>query len=423
MPALMVLFSLSAHSHKKDEKPVEQSLPIEEIRLFSQAFERIRASYVEQIDDKTLLEYAISGMLSSLDPHSAYLKDEALDDLTNNIEGHFGGLGLQMEIDDNRLRVVSPIDGSPAEKAGIKSGDIITAIDEHRLVDVSLMDAAERMKGESGTKVKLEIYREGEKEPLIFNLIREKMPLVSVRAKRLKHNIGYVRISQFQDNTAKELKQELKKLQAKKTVDGLVLDLRNNPGGVLGAAVNVVDAFIKQGTIVYTKGRAKNSNSRFLAKPSVLVGDIPLIVLINGGSASASEIVAGALQDHRRAVILGTQSFGKGSVQTILPITQSKAIKLTTARYFTPKGRSIQAQGIVPDIQVVPGKVTQFTERYYKESDLPGHLENTSKKTNKKNNKQTENELLKNDFQLYEAYTLLKGMTILAKHKEEAAKP
>lgn len=422
------VFASKAWAENKPEQDSNKGLPIEEIRLFSQAFERIRGAYVEQIDDKTLLEYAISGMLSSLDPHSSYLKGEALDDLKDNTRGHFGGLGVEIEIDEGRLRVITPIDNSPAAKAGIRAGDIIIAIDEHRLVDISIMDALEKMRGETGSKAKVEIYRKGEKKPLVFDLVRAKIPLVSVRSKMFKPNIGYIRISQFQDNTFKELQRELKKLQSKHKVHALVLDLRNNPGGVLGAAVDVVDAFIKKGVIVSTKGRAANANTRFIARELVLIDSIPMVVLINGGSASASEIVAGALQDHKRAVILGTQSFGKGSVQTILPITESKAIKLTTARYFTPKDRSIQAKGITPDIYIEQSTVTPFAENYYKESDLPGHLKSEKKKTKKAKQKQADknqnNELLKKDFQLYEAYTLLRGMNILGlKPKSESTKP
>lgn len=412
----LLLSCLAKTAWAEEASSDDERLPIEEIRLFSQAFERIRAAYVEDVDDKTLIEYAISGMLNSLDPHSAYLKSEALNELKNNTQGHFGGLGVEIEIDNGQLRVISPIDNSPASKAGIQSGDVIIAIDEHPLIDTNLSDAVEKMRGELGSKVKLEIRREGQSKPLVFNLERAEIPLVSVRGKLIGSSIAYLRISQFQQNTFDDMRNELKKLQKKSHLKGLVLDLRNNPGGVLGAAIDVVDAFITKGRIVSTKGRAGSSNSSFKAKKATLVGAIPMVVLVNGGSASASEIVAGALQDHQRAVILGTQSFGKGSVQTILPITEGKAIKLTTARYFTPKGRSIQAKGIVPDIYVEQSSVTPFVERYYKESDLPGHLKNANKSS--KNRKQTSdkkqnNSLLKNDFQLYEAYTLLRGINML----------
>ncbi len=396
----------------QDKKPVANTLPIEEIRLFSQAFERIRATYVEQIDDKTLLEYAISGMLSALDPHSTYLKAEALTELQNNTQGHFGGLGVEIEIKNGRLRVIAPIDNTPAAKAGILAGDIITAIDDHPIVDNNLNAAIDKMRGKIGTKIKIEVRRKGVNKPLDFELVRAEIPLLSVRGKLLSPNMGYVRISQFQENTPKELQRALKKLQKTQPLEGLVLDLRNNPGGLLAAAVKVVDAFIKQGNIVYTKGRTINSNTRYHAKKQTLIANVPMVVLINGGSASASEIVAGALQDHRRAVILGTQSFGKGSVQTILPLNEDKAIKLTTARYFTPNGRSIQAQGISPDIYVEQSTVKPFASKYYKESDLPGHLSNPNNKQLKKQGKAPQSALLKKDFQLYEAYTLLRGMRI-----------
>lgn len=411
---LLVLFSQQAAAQGSTQAPkkdVQSSLPIEEIRLFSQAFERIRASYVGQVDDKTLLEYAISGMLSSLDPHSAYLKAEALSELQHNTQGHFGGLGVEIEVKNGRLRVIAPIDGTPAAKAGILAGDVIIAIDDHPIVDNSLSDAIEKMRGKVGTKIKLEIQRKDVAKPLSFELVRAEIPLLSVRSKALDSHIGYIRISQFQENTSKEVATSLKKLQKKHKLQGLILDLRNNPGGLLSAAIEVVDGFIAGGRIVQTKGRTTNSNSLYYAKKTTLVGHIPMVILINGGSASAAEIVAGALQDHKRAVILGTQSFGKGSVQTILPLNEDKAIKLTTARYFTPKGRSIQAQGITPDIYVEQSTVTPFANKYYKESDLPGHLSNPNGKQPEQTTKLADN-LLKKDFQLYEAYTLLRGMSI-----------
>ena len=410
-------------------------LPLRELRNFTEIFERIRSSYVEEVDDKTLLEYAINGMLTSLDPHSVYLQPEAFNDLQESTSGKFGGLGIEVGMEDGLIRVVTPIDDTPAEKAGIKSGDLIVTLDGEAVMGMNLSEAVDRMRGEPGSEITLEIRRANEKELLTFTLERAEIKVASVRTETLSGGIGYVRITQFQEKTGPELNKAIEKwTQADEPLNGLILDLRNNPGGVLDAAVEVTDVFIDDGLIVYTEGRAANSELRFSATEQTSAADIPVVVLINGGSASASEIVAGALQDHQRAVIVGTRSFGKGSVQSVLPITEEKAIKLTTARYFTPNGRSIQAQGIKPDIWVEQSEVTPYERRVYKESDLHGHLKNSNDQPQEnidqlqENNGQPQdnnavpakekaissNELLKQDFQLYEAHTLLRGVTILA---------
>jgi carboxyl-terminal processing protease len=417
-----------------DVSPVqERQLPLKELRNFTEIFDRIRSSYVEPVDDKTLLQYAIDGMLSNLDPHSDYLLPEDFSELQEHTTGKFGGLGIEVGIEEGLIKVVSPIDDTPAEKAGIKAGDFIVSLDGKPVREMSLTDAIDQMRGEPGTDIELSIRRKGEKEILEFVLTRAEIKVASVRGENLGDGIGYLRITQFQDKSGPELIEAITKLQKKaaenkEQLNGLVLDLRNNPGGVLDAAVEVSDAFLNTGLIVYTEGRISDSDFRYSATESTIAEDIPLIVLINGGSASASEIVAGALQDHKRAVIVGTQSFGKGSVQSVLPIGGNKAIKLTTARYFTPSGRSIQAQGIHPDVYVEQSEVTTYEESYYKESDLPGHLSNGNDEEDQTNedDHQISDDLLSKDFQLYQAYTLLKGWSVFQHHAkpipEEAKK-
>lgn len=403
-----------------DEHPEVQKgpLPLDELRNFAEVFDRIRTSYVEQVDDKTLLQYAINGMLTSLDPHSAYLLADDFDELKESTTGKFGGLGIEIESEEGYIRVISPIDDTPAFEAGIKAGDLIVTIDDQPIKDMSLHQAMEKMRGEIGSEIDLEIRRQGEDDLLEFTLARAEIKLASVRHKPIDDGIHYLRLTQFQDQSGVDLVKKIQQLQKDKTVNGLVLDLRNNPGGVLGAAVDVVNAFVSEGEIVSTKGREDTTQMSFDADSNTVAQETPLVVLINGGSASASEIVAGALQDHQRAVILGTRSFGKGSVQSVLPITEDKAIKLTTARYYTPGGRSIQAQGIEPDVWIEAGKVKALGGRkYFKESDLPGHLKNTSDGNKKSEKDHSTEQLLKNDVQLYQAYNLLKGIHLLQNKK------
>ena len=418
------------HENGQAESHVQQAqLPLQELRNFTEIFDRIRNSYVEEVDDKTLLEYAINGMLTNLDPHSDYLLPEDFSDLQENTTGKFGGLGIEVGVEDGYIKVISPIDDTPAEEAGIKAGDLIVILDGEPVRDMSLSAAVERMRGEPGTDITLSIRREGEQEFLEFTLTRAEIKVASVRGESLSKGIGYLRVTQFQEKSGQELNKAIKKLQKKDgELSGLVLDLRNNPGGVLDAAVEISDAFLDSGLIVYTEGRIEESDLRYSATHNTIASEIPLVVLINGGSASASEIVAGALQDHNRAVILGTQSFGKGSVQSVLPIAGNKAIKLTTARYFTPSGRSIQAQGIKPDVLVEQSEVTSFEQNYYKESDLPGHLSNgeeSGEKSGEEEGKKSAGDkkvasdiaadLLSEDFQLYQAYTMLKGWAVFQK--------
>lgn len=409
-----------------DVSPMQESLlPLQDLRNFTEIFDRIRSSYVEPVDDKTLLQYAIDGMLSNLDPHSDYLLPEDFSELQEHTTGKFGGLGIEVGIEEGLIKVVTPIDDTPAEKAGIEAGDFIVSLDGEPVREMSLTDAIDKMRGEPGTDIELSIRRKGEQELLEFVLTRAEIKVASVRSENLGDGIGYLRITQFQDKSGTELVKAIKKLQDKAKdsllpLNGLVLDLRNNPGGVLDAAVEVSDAFLNSGLIVYTEGRITESDFRYSATETTIAEDIPLIVLINGGSASASEIVAGALQDHKRAVIVGTQSFGKGSVQSVLPIGGNKAIKLTTARYFTPKGRSIQAQGIQPDVYVEQSEVTTYEQSYYKESDLPGHLSNGESDEGEAENgdHQISDDLLSKDFQLYQAFTLLKGWSVFQHHAQ-----
>jgi carboxyl-terminal processing protease len=424
--SVLSLNALALDTIEGEAKVAPSRLPLEELRAFAEIFERIRSSYVETVDDKTLLENAIHGMLNGLDPHSSYLGAEDFADLRNNTSGKFGGLGIEVGIEDGLIKVVSPIDDTPAKKAGILAGDIIIKIDNAPVKGIGLTKAIDKMRGEPGSKIQLTILRDGESKPLEITLNRAEIKITSVKQKRIDDRFGYVRITQFQENTSADIHTGLQKLldEGDKPLAGVVLDLRNNPGGVLDAAVAVSDVFIDEGLLVYTKGRVSNADVRYLATVDTLMPELPLVVLINAGSASASEIVAGALQDHKRAVILGTQSFGKGSVQTVLPLNGEHALKLTTARYFTPNGRSIQAKGITPDIEVHQGKFTPVSEAgYYKESDLDGHLSNGSETINKDNkNALSSADAIEKDFQLKQALIVLKGMNILTNSDKKADK-
>ena len=401
-----------------DDAEIKGKLALEDLRSFVTAFNHIRNAYVEEVDDKTLLQNAIKGMLTELDPHSNYLEPETFEDLQVNATGEFGGLGLEVGIEDGFIKVISPIDDTPAKKAGMESGDLIIKIDNKPVKGLGLGEAVKKMRGPKGSSINLTVVRQGVPQPINLTLVRDIISVVSVRSRVLEDNYAYLRIAQFQGNTGIDLKKALIKLKEEQTINGVILDLRNNPGGVLQAAVEVVDAFIEEGLIVYTEGRIRESASRFEAHSGDETFNWPLVVLINGGSASASEIVAGALQDHKRAIILGTNSFGKGSVQTVIQLSEKRGMKLTTARYFTPKGRSIQAQGIVPDITVERAKITKLKSNgQIFEADLHGHLENTndeSSKTDASEALDADKELVNKDNQLYEALTLLKGLNILS---------
>ena len=405
------------------------ALPLEDLRTFTKVYDHIRRGYVKDIDDSKLLEYAIKGILSELDPHSAYLDASSFDDLQMNTTGEFGGLGMEVDMEDGFVKVVSPIDDTPADKAGIEAGDLIIRLDAKPVKGMSLSDAINEMRGPKGSTISITVVREGKDSPFDLVLTRDTIKVKSVRTRMLEDDVGYVRIAQFQITTGEDMSDALQTMMEENPeLKGIVLDLRNNPGGVLQASVAVVDAFLQEGLIVYTEGRAPNSEVRFSASPGDITNGLPMVVLINDGSASASEIVAGALQDHKRAVIMGTDSFGKGSVQTVIPISDDRAIKLTTALYFTPSGRSIQAKGIQPDILVERARITAIKPRSrITEADLNGHLDNASGSQESsssdriaKQEKQSD-ELFNRDNQLFEALTLLRGLHIFGQHSLASA--
>ncbi len=393
-------------------------LPLEELRAFSEAYARIKRDYVEQVDDKTLIENAVRGMLSGLDPHSSYLDVAQYQDLQASTNGEFGGLGIEVGQQDGLVKVIAPIDDTPAAKAGLRAGDLIVRLDNRPVKGMSLSEAVKLMRGEPGTNIDLTVLREGKGEPFTVTLTRAVVQVKSVRSRMIDDGLGYVRISQFQSRTGQDLVEALEALkkEAGGKLQGLVLDLRNNPGGVLNAAVQVSDAFLRDGKIVYTDGRREKLQTSWFATPDDLLDDAPLVVLVNEGSASASEIVAGALQDHGRAIIMGSQTFGKGSVQTIMPLKQGGAIKITTARYFTPAGRSIQAEGIKPDVQLAAYKLeridTPRVERL-REVDLKGHLSNPDAKGEMAGDETTAGQAgTGDDYALTEAVNLLRGLVI-----------
>jgi carboxyl-terminal processing protease len=403
----------------------------ESLEAFSNILSIVKKNYVEDIETKTLVNGAINGMLTSLDPHSAYLTPELYKDLQSDTQGRFGGLGIEITVKGGILTVVSPIEDTPAAKAGIKPGDQIFKIEDEFTKDMSLVDAVKKMRGLRGTKINLTIRREGANELIDFTLVRDVIRVQSVRSRTLEPGYGYVRLAQFQERSDRDLQRALEKIVAEKSgLKGLVLDLRNNPGGLLTQAVRVSDMFLDSGLIVYTEGRIEAQKQKYFAQKDNTSQEYPIVVLVNGGSASASEIVAGALQDHKRAVVLGTKTFGKGSVQTILPLDDNSALRLTTARYFTPKGRSIQATGIVPDIIVEAvatqdGKPDERKRSGLREENLPGHLSNPQQNGNsqqeqidREKEKQipttapTGDETIDNDQQLKRALDLLKSWDV-----------
>ncbi|WP_293268057.1 S41 family peptidase [Neptunomonas sp.] len=415
--SLVISTSVLSQSVPPPESEVRKQLPLEELRRFSEVFDRIKNSYVEPVDDAKVLEDAIRGMISGLDPHSSYLEPEAFDELREHTSGEFGGVGIEISLEDGFIRVIAPIDDTPAVSAGIKAGDLITRIDDESVKSMGLNDAIKRMRGKPGTEIVLTVLRDGEDKPLNIEVVRDVIKVTSVKHRMLGEQYAYIRITQFQGNTGADLKKALGKVQEKNPLQGIILDLRNNPGGVLQAAVEVVDAFIDKGMIVYTQGRLASADTEFMATADVVLAKVPMVVLINSGSASASEIVAGALQDHKRAVIMGTGSFGKGSVQTILPLTQRRALKLTTARYFTPSGRTIQAKGIQPDVVVEEAELKKVEGRGFpKEKDLSGHLFNgQANKPKDTELEEAQKGLSQRDYQLYEALNLLKALSIIGK--------
>ena len=430
---IMLSLNFSANADKLGAQP----LPVAEMRAFADVFSVIKRDYVEPVEDKKLFTQAISGMLNGLDPHSAYLDADALKELQVGTQGEFGGLGIEVGQEDGVIKVVSPIEDTPAFRAGILAGDLIIKIDDTPVKGMNLDDAVKRMRGKPATKITLTLARKGEQQPITVTLTREIIRVQSVKSKMIEPGYAYLRVTQFQENTASSLVEHLGKLPGKGKIKGLVFDLRNDPGGLLNGAVGVAAAFLPEGvTVVTTNGRTQGAQREYHASPADSGGnflralpswarEVPMVVLVNGGSASASEIVAGALQDHKRAVILGTRSFGKGSVQTILPLPNAAAIKLTTARYYTPSGRSIQAKGIDPDI-IIEESAQGGSVKRLREADLQGHLGNDldpeAEKQNQEEKKPAENgsagtERPKpvefgspDDYQLAQALNVLKGL-------------
>jgi len=429
-----VLVSVGISAVAQRQQP--EALPLSELRQFTEVFGAIKSFYVEPVSDDKLFDGAISGMVANLDPHSSYLDAEAFKELRVGTQGEFGGLGIEVGTEDGFVKVISPIEDTPAAKAGVKAGDLIVKIDDKPTKGMSLSDAVNLMRGKPKTEIRLTLLRKDVEKPIEVKIVRDVIRVQSVKSKMLEDNIGYVRITQFQEHTGEYLVKAMNTLQAKTPMKGLVLDLRNDPGGLLNAAVGVSAAFLPQNTLVVsTDGRTEDSQRKLVAGPedylrgrekdylkelNPIAKTVPMIVVVNGGSASASEIVAGALQDHGRAKVLGTQTFGKGSVQTILPLNNNTAIKLTTARYYTPNGRSIQAKGIEPDYLVTETPTGDIVERV-READLTRHLSNdkgeetpSEKKADGSKNADMKPIVFgeKDDYQLQQALNYLKGKPV-----------
>ncbi len=436
--ALIITFNAYAlppntNSQTAPLAPQDDKLPLSDLDRFTTVIEHIKNYYVKPVDDSALFENAIRGMLAGLDPHSAYLDQEDFAELKASTSGKFGGLGIEVTLEDGFIKVISPIDGTPASKAGLQPGDLIIRIDDTPVKDLGLTDAVNRMRGKPGTDIYLTIVRKNDTKPLKLKLTREIINVVSVHSKMLEDGYAYIRISQFQNDTGSEVVKELKKLtnDSKTKLKGLVLDLRNNPGGVLDASVQVASAFLDKDklpydkVVVFTKGRLASSQVKEKATGKDLLKGTPMIVMVNGGSASAAEIVSGALQDYKRAIILGTQTFGKASVQTVLPLKDQRGLKLTTALYYTPTGRSIQATGITPDIIVdnvtipKPKDKDATDDLLIHEADLEGHLEakNSTTATSSKDPAAMPDDksLMFTDYQLYQALNVLKAQQVLNK--------
>ncbi len=395
-----------------------------QLNLFGDVFERVRAQYVEEVDDKTLIENALNGMLSNLDPHSSYLNEDHFDDMKVETKGEFGGLGIEVTMDGGLVKVVSPIDDTPAFRAGIEAGDYIVKIDGEAVMGMSLSDAVELMRGKVGDPIDLMISREGEEVPLEITIIRDIIKIRSVRS-RVEGNSGYIRVTTFNRNTGPGVKNAIEEIRNElgNELTGFVLDLRNNPGGLLNQAIEVSDYFLDKGEIVSQRGRYEDETERNNATPGDLAEGLPIVVLVNGGSASASEIVAGALQDHKRAIVMGEQSFGKGSVQIVMPLPGNGAMRLTTARYYTPSGRSIQAKGITPDIVVEQAKIESFKSQRFREADLHGALDKEHAANDNKMNKDEAVEKDEDDkpvdYQLMRALDLLSGLSLYRNSQDQ----
>ena len=412
-----------AATPQAEQAAARPELPLRQLRLFTEVFGRIKQDYVVDVSDDELLNYAIQGMLAGLDPHSSFLDAESFKEIRIGTSGQFGGLGIEVGMEDGFIKVISPIDDTPAKAAGVQAGDLIIRLDDTPVKGLTLNEAVKLMRGEPGEDIVLTIVREGQDQPLKITVTRAIISVKSVRSRMLEPGYGYLRLSQFRARTGENMVAAIDKLkgEADGGLKGLVLDLRNNPGGVLNGAVEVSDAFLDEGLIVYTEGRIADSKLSFSASPGDVLDGAPLVVLVNGGSASASEIVAGALQDHKRALILGEATFGKGSVQTIMPIGEETALKLTTARYYTPSGRSIQAEGIEPDIALGRVRLAAMEGHDFgrvKEANLTRHLENGDEGEAGKTEPEARGSAeIVDDYPLNEALNLLKGLHLLQKDR------
>ncbi len=411
------LLTLSAHA-------VDNKELYEKLDIMTHVIDRIKTSYVDEISDTTLVEDAIEGMLTALDPHSSYLPEDAMKSMTEQTKGEFGGLGIEVTMDRGVVKVVSPIEGTPAYEAGVEAGDLIIQIDGKDVQGQTLSEAVDQMRGKVGSDIKLKVFRESERKAMDITITRDIIKIIPVKSRLERDGVGYLRITTFNEHVGKQIKKhlnDLKKENEGEPLQGLVLDLRNNPGGLLSQAVAASDAFLEQGEIVSTRGRIENQNQRYNARSGDVMDGAPIVVLINGGSASASEIVAGALQDHNRALVLGTKSFGKGSVQTIMQLPGNSGMRLTTALYYTPSGRSIQAKGIEPDIEVKPLKVedVDVSDRP-SEASLKGHielekmLEEAGEKLSSKDKKDKKDER-PYDYQLERAIDMVKALELWSK--------
>lgn len=415
--AFVAPMPLSAQQQQEEDGSPRTTYDL--LNLFGDVFERVRNDYVEEVEDQKLIESAINGMLTSLDPHSGYLSAKSFREMQVQTKGEFGGLGIEVTMENGLVKVVSPIDDTPAFRAGIQAGDFISQIDGEPVLGLTLSEAVEKMRGKIGTDIEITVLRDGLSEPLEVLITRDLIKIQSVRA-RAEKDVAYIRVVSFSETTYDSMRQELEgqKKAIGPEIKGVVLDLRNNPGGLLDQAIAVADAFLERGEIVSTRERDPVNTKRFSAREGDIAEGLPMVVLINQGSASASEIVAGALKDHKRAVILGTKSFGKGSVQTVIPLKDHGAMRLTTARYYTPSGVSIQAKGIEPDIHVEPARVEVLdTSNIRSEAALRGHLENDQdngdkKKKNDKNAKRTGELEADEDYQLSRALDLIRALSI-----------
>ncbi len=412
--------ALTVFADKPPQSAADTAVPLNELQTFTEILQRVKTDYVDKVSDKELINNAIRGMIDGLDPHSAYLDKAEFKEMQIETSGKFGGLGIEVQMQDGFVKVVSPIDDTPAAKAGLKPGDLIIRIGDKPVKGMDLNQAVNLMRGKPGTKVTLTVVREGHQSPFKVTLTRAIIHVASVKSRMLEPHFGYIRITQFREEEPENLRHAITKLekQSKGKLEGIVLDLRNNPGGLLTAAVDTSNMFLNKGMIVYTKGRTPDSDQQFKAKPGDLLKGAPIVVLVNGGTASAAEIVSGALKDNHRAIVVGTDTFGKGSVQTIIPLQNGAALKLTTARYYTPNGRSIQAEGITPNIVLEPLKVSAAKQvPTLHEKDLAGSLKNRQAPESaqevaaQKAEDKEDLHLAETDYQLYEALNVLKGLT------------